>query len=119
MLPLFKRGGKLFVGTSNPTHSLDEIKFHTNLVVEPILVDEDQIRRTLEQWHASHDTLGDALGGDDDGVGNLDVSGGDEDISGAATPASMPRATTQVVRIRQQGAGGRDPQGPRTSTSSL
>ncbi|MFB5206613.1 hypothetical protein [Stenotrophomonas sp. 3diitr2024] len=34
------------MGTSNPTHSLDEIKFHTNLVVEPILVDEDQIRRT-------------------------------------------------------------------------
>ncbi len=25
VLPLFKRGGKLFVGTSNPTHSLDEI----------------------------------------------------------------------------------------------
>ncbi|EMT5437903.1 type IV-A pilus assembly ATPase PilB [uncultured Stenotrophomonas sp.] len=80
VLPLFKRGGKLFVGTSNPTHSLDEIKFHTNLVVEPILVDEDQIRRTLEQWHASHDTLGDALGGDDDGMGNLDVAAGDEDL---------------------------------------
>ncbi|WP_251282175.1 hypothetical protein, partial [Enterobacter hormaechei] len=59
---------------------LDEIKFHTNLVVEPILVDEDQIRRTLEQWHASHDTLGDALGGDDDGMGNLDVAAGDEDL---------------------------------------
>ncbi|WMJ70288.1 type IV-A pilus assembly ATPase PilB [Stenotrophomonas sp. 24(2023)] len=81
VLPLFKRGGKLFVGTSNPTHALDEIKFHTNLVVEPILVDEDQIRRTLEQWHASHDTMGDALGGDDDGMANLDVSGGDEEGS--------------------------------------
>jgi len=80
VLPLFRRGGKLFIGTSNPTQSLDEIKFHTNLVVEPILVDEDQIRRTLEQWHASHDTLGDALGGDDDGMGNLDVAAGDEDL---------------------------------------
>src|SRR5690606_26300287 len=52
VLPLFKRGAKLFVGTSDPTnsHALDEIKFHTNLVVEPILVDEDTIRRTLEQW---------------------------------------------------------------------
>ena len=62
VLPLFKRGGKLFVGTSNPTHSLDEIKFHTNLVVEPILVDEEQIKRTLEQWQSKHDTLGSALG---------------------------------------------------------
>ena len=43
VLPLFKRGGKLFVGTADPTdtRALDEIKFHTNLVVEPILVDED------------------------------------------------------------------------------
>ena len=43
LLPLFKRGGKLFVGTAEPTdtRALDEIKFHTNLVVEPILVDED------------------------------------------------------------------------------
>ncbi|MFL9584471.1 type IV-A pilus assembly ATPase PilB [Stenotrophomonas sp. AB1(2024)] len=80
VLPLFKRGGKLFVGTSDPTHSLDEIKFHTNLVVEPILVDEEQIRRTLEQWQSKHDTLGGSLGGgDDDGMGDLDVSGGDDD----------------------------------------
>jgi type IV pilus assembly protein PilB len=80
VLPLFKRGGKLFVGTSDPTHSLDEIKFHTNLVVEPILVDEEQIRRTLEQWQSKHDTLGGSLGGgDDDGMADLDVSGGDDE----------------------------------------
>ena len=83
VLPLFKRGGKLFVGTSNPTQSLDEVKFHTNLVVEPILVDEDQIRRTLDLWLASNDSLGDSLGGgDDDGMGDLDIAGGDEDLSG-------------------------------------
>jgi type IV pilus assembly protein PilB len=36
VLPLFKRGNKLFVGVSDPTRpGLDEIKFHTNLVVEP------------------------------------------------------------------------------------
>lgn len=85
VLPLFKRGGRLFVGTSDPTHSLDEIKFHTNLVVEPILVDEDQIRRTLEQWQSKQDTLGAGLGGgDDDGIGDLDVSAGDEDGAGGA-----------------------------------
>ncbi|HEY1036501.1 MAG TPA: type IV-A pilus assembly ATPase PilB, partial [Pseudoxanthomonas sp.] len=49
VLPLFKRGGKLFVGTANPTQTaaLTEIQFHTNLVVEPVLIDEDQLRRTL------------------------------------------------------------------------
>jgi len=65
VLPLFKRGGKLFVGTSNPTQNLDEIKFHTNLVVEPILVDHDQIQKTLEQWIAADDsTLSAALDGE-------------------------------------------------------
>ncbi|MCL7713184.1 type IV-A pilus assembly ATPase PilB [Stenotrophomonas mori] len=82
VLPLFRRGSKLFVGTSNPTQSLDEIKFHTNLVVEPILVDEDQVRRTLELWLASNDSFGDSLAGDDD-MGDLDVAGGDEDMGGA------------------------------------
>ena len=28
--------------------ALDEIKFHTNLVVEPILIDDDSLRRALE-----------------------------------------------------------------------
>ena len=52
VLPLFKRGNRLFVGMSDPTntHALDEIKFHTNLTVEPILVDEDQLARTIDQW---------------------------------------------------------------------
>src|SRR5690554_5751954 len=42
ILPLFKRGGRLFVGITDPTntHALDEVKFHANLAVEPILVDE-------------------------------------------------------------------------------
>ncbi|KRG43436.1 general secretion pathway protein GspE [Stenotrophomonas pictorum JCM 9942] len=83
VLPLFKRGGKLFVGTSNPTQPLDEIKFHTNLVVESILVDEEQIKRTLELWLASNDSIGNALGGDDGDVGDLDVAAGDEDMGGS------------------------------------
>jgi len=82
VLPLFKRGGKLFVGTSNPTQQLDEIKFQTNLVVEPILVDEEQIRRTLDLWLASNDSLGDSLGGDEEGMGDLDIAAGDEDMAG-------------------------------------
>ncbi|WP_434027961.1 type IV-A pilus assembly ATPase PilB [[Pseudomonas] boreopolis] len=82
VLPLFKRGNRLFVGVSNPTQTraLDDIKFHTNLAVEPILVDEDQIRRALEQWQSSNGVLGAALGEDDEGIDNLDVAVGDEDV---------------------------------------
>ena len=80
VLPLFKRGNKLFVGVSDPTrtHALDEIKFHTNLVVEPILVDDDSLRRTLDHWLNANNTSN--LGGDDDDAGleNLEV-GTDDD----------------------------------------
>ncbi|HXI15660.1 MAG TPA: type IV-A pilus assembly ATPase PilB, partial [Chloroflexota bacterium] len=49
-VPIFRRGTRLFVGISDPTdtRALDEIKFHTNLGVEPILVDGDTIKRTIE-----------------------------------------------------------------------
>ncbi|MET0280276.1 MAG: type IV-A pilus assembly ATPase PilB [Steroidobacteraceae bacterium] len=99
VLPLFKRGGKLFVGTSNPTHSLDEIKFHTNLVVESILVDDEQIRRTLEQWQSKQDALGSALGGDDEGMGDLDVSGGDEDGGSTDSGVDAKGDDTPVVKF--------------------
>ncbi|MBB4129100.1 type IV pilus assembly protein PilB [Xanthomonas translucens] len=102
VLPLFKRGNRLFVGVSNPTQTraLDDIKFHTNLTVEPILVDEDQIRRTLEQWQASNDTLGNALGGDDEGMDNLEVGAGDEDMgSGGDSGVDAKGDDTPVVKF--------------------
>ncbi|GAB3508697.1 type IV-A pilus assembly ATPase PilB [Pseudoxanthomonas daejeonensis] len=84
VLPLFKRGNKLFVGTSQPTQtaSLAELQFHTNLVVEAILVDEDQIRRTLEQWQNASGQISGDLGGDDEGLDNLEIGGGEEDAGG-------------------------------------
>ena len=84
VLPMFKRGGRLFVGLSDPTntHALDEIKFHTNLTVEAILVDEDQIRRTIDSWLETADALADAVGGDSEGLEGLEVSGGEDELSG-------------------------------------
>ncbi|WP_369979840.1 type IV-A pilus assembly ATPase PilB [Xanthomonas bundabergensis] len=102
VLPLFKRGNRLFVGVSNPTQTraLDDIKFHTNLTVEPILVDEDQIRRTLEQWQASNDAIGNSLGGDDEGMDNLEVGAGDEDMgSGGDTGVDAKGDDTPVVKF--------------------
>jgi len=84
VLPLFKRGNKLYVGVSDPTkmQALDEIKFHTNLVVEPILVADDQLRRTLEAWRNASDSLGGLGGDDEEGLDSLDTAGGDEDGTG-------------------------------------
>jgi len=49
-LPLFKRGKRLFVGIADPmqSHALDEIKFHSNHMVEPVLVERGQLRRVID-----------------------------------------------------------------------
>ncbi len=49
-LPLFKRGKRLFVGIADPmqSHALDEIKFHSNHMVEPVLVERSSLQRVIE-----------------------------------------------------------------------
>ena len=46
VLPLMKRGKRLFVAVSDPTnlHALDEIKFQTGLSIEAIVVEEDKLQ---------------------------------------------------------------------------
>ncbi|NLA68950.1 MAG: type IV-A pilus assembly ATPase PilB, partial [Gammaproteobacteria bacterium] len=94
----YKRGGKLFVGTADPTntHALDELKFHTNLIVEPILVDEEHIRRTIELWQQAADSFGDALE-DAEGLENLEVDGGEEESRDSAADGKAD--DTPIVRF--------------------
>ncbi len=51
VLPLFKRGKRLFLAVSDPTthQAVDEIKFHTGLSIELILVEENKLAATIEQ----------------------------------------------------------------------
>jgi len=87
VLPLFKRGNKLFVATSDPANSLalDEIKFNTRLNTEAILVEEDKLIRAIEKSLEAADTSMDNL---DDDLANLEVDDGDADNSGAIVPGS-------------------------------
>src|SRR5205085_2804780 len=81
VLPLFKRGKKLFLGVSDPTnlHAIDEIKFQTGMGVEAVVVDDDKLQkavdRAIEQADAQMPSLGDDDAVDLDG---LEVSGGDD-----------------------------------------
>jgi type IV pilus assembly protein PilB len=80
-LPLFKRGNRLFVAVSDPTNlqALDEIKFHTGISTETILVEEDKLTKAIEQALDAADTsMTDLL---DEDLDNLEVTGGDEDDS--------------------------------------
>ncbi len=77
-LPLFKRGNRLFIATSDPTNfqALDEIKFHTRHTTENILVEEDKLTKMIDTALEAADTsMKDLL---DDDLDNIDISGGEE-----------------------------------------
>ena len=77
-LPLFKRGNRLFIAVSDPTNfqALDEIKFHTRLNTETILVEEDKLSSLIDTALEAADTsMTDML---DEDLDNLEITGGDQ-----------------------------------------
>jgi type IV pilus assembly protein PilB len=82
LLPLVKRGKRLFVAVSDPTnlHALDEIKFQTGLSIEAVVVEEDKLQRIGTKAIEQVDTQMPSLADDDLDLENLDVTGGDEDL---------------------------------------
>ena len=92
-LPLLKRGKRLYVGIADPMqlHALDEIKFHSNCMVEPILVERGQLNRVIDSAISTMNNVMPDLGGgeldelalesgDDDGEAStgIDATGGDD-----------------------------------------
>ena len=51
VLPLFRRGKRLFIGVADPTnlHAIDEIKFQTGLAVEAIVVEDDKLQKAIDK----------------------------------------------------------------------
>lgn len=78
-LPLFSRGSRLFVGVSDPTNlrGLDEIKFHTNMVVEPILLDESFLATAIEQALQANSAVIDGMD-DEEGLEDVDFADSSE-----------------------------------------
>ena len=100
VLGLFKRGTRLFVAMSDPTNAqvLDEIKFQTSMVVDPIVVEDDKLSKLVERaGESAADTLDELVGEDVD----MDMLEGDpeqkQDDGGAADIDDAP-----VVRYLQK-----------------
>ncbi len=72
VLPLWKRGQKLFLAVSDPTDSqaLRDIGFHTNLSVNPILVQQDALEGAInDAFQASNEVMS---GLEEEGLADLD-----------------------------------------------
>jgi type IV pilus assembly protein PilB len=82
VLPLVKRGKRLFVAVADPTnlHALDAIKFQTGLSIEAVVVEEDKLQRIGSKALEQVDTQMPALAEEDIDLENLDVTGGEDDV---------------------------------------
>ena len=83
VLPLFRRGKRLFLAVSDPTnlHAIDEVKFQTSLGIEAIVVEDDKLQKALDKAIEQVDSQMSALS-DEEGMDleSLETVGGDEDL---------------------------------------
>ncbi len=81
VLPLIKRGQKLFLGISDPTNlqAIDDVKFQTTLRIETVVVEEAKLEDRITKALEAVDTTMSSLEDDDLDLENLDVMGGDDE----------------------------------------
>ena len=58
VLPLHRRGNRIFVATSDPTNlqALEEVRFKTNLIVESVVVEDDKLAQAIHKLVESSGT---------------------------------------------------------------
>ena len=79
-LPLFRRGNRLFIAVSDPTNlaALDEIKFHTGINTDAVLLEERALSKMIEVWVDAQDSLNDGLEDlDAEDLDGIDISSGE------------------------------------------
>ncbi|MEF3077245.1 type IV-A pilus assembly ATPase PilB [Methylobacter sp. Wu1] len=103
VLPLFIRGKTLFVAVSDPTNfqAFDDIKFHSLLKPEAILVEENKLVKAIEtSLEAASDTSMKDLLLDED-LEKLNITGGDEnaneDINSEIDDAPIVRFVNKIL----------------------
>jgi len=95
-LPLIKRGNRLFLAVSDPTNhqGLDEIKFHTGLATDAVLVEENKLNAAINTaLEAQDEAMADLLDAD---LENLDI--GVTDDEGPDKESNLDVDDAPVVR---------------------
>lgn len=99
VIVLAKRGNKVTVAISDPTNTqaLDQIKFQTGLIVEPVIVQHDALLQLLEQFgqHAEQ-SLSDLIGDD------LDINFLEDDTASTAEAVGTEVDDAPVVKFLQK-----------------
>jgi type IV pilus assembly protein PilB len=96
-LPLYRRGNRLFLAMSDPTNhqGLDEIKFHSGLTTNAVVVEDDKLSRLIEKaLDAQNEAFAKLL---DTDLEKLDIEGGDDAVTGLESNVDVDEAP--VVRF--------------------
>ncbi len=101
LLALFKRGNRLFIGTSDPTNlqALDTVKFQTSLSIEPVVVEDDKLNKIIARIIEASDTSMQDLGGDEF---DLEITGEDALAKQREIEASAEVDDAPVVKFIQK-----------------
>jgi type IV pilus assembly protein PilB len=102
VMALAKRGNRLSVALSDPTNAqaLEQIKFQTEMTVEPVIVDHQQLVRAIEKLSQSAEQNLNELIGDD--LDNIDFADDDAAPNTAADGLSTDIDDAPVVRFLQK-----------------
>ncbi|MCG6939836.1 MAG: type IV-A pilus assembly ATPase PilB [Thiohalocapsa sp.] len=96
VLPIHKRGNRLFLAVSDPTNdrALEEIRFNTGMATDAILVEETKLAAAIDQAIDAQDTtMTDLM---DTDLDNLDIATDDE--QGAGDDSDLNVDDAPVVR---------------------
>lgn len=79
-LPLFRRGNRLYIGTSDPTNiaALEDFQFSAGLHAEAILVEDDKLSKALEKVLEEDISALDLGGLDEDSLAGIEVTDTDK-----------------------------------------
>ena len=98
VLPLAKRGNKIYVALSDPTNmqALDQIKFQTELMVEPIIVEHPVLVKQIQKLLKSAEQSLSEMVGDDQEINFV------EEDTAAVADATADIDDAPVVRFLQK-----------------
>ena len=104
VIPLLKRGNRLFLGMSDPTNEqlLSELKFATGSTVEPVVVEEDKLSLLIKRFGESAAKSLDMMIGDEMSLENIDLGAGDESQADAAAGTPEDIDDAPVVKYVQK-----------------
>ncbi|WP_444917977.1 type IV-A pilus assembly ATPase PilB [Microbulbifer sp. JMSA003] len=102
VLPLYKRGNRLFIAMADPTNlaALDEINFNTGLNADAVVVEADKLAKAIESYLSDNGDIGAGLADmDNEELDALNIGGDDkeEDEEPGGDEAPVVRFVNKVL----------------------